>query len=235
MDTKKTKVKVIPESENRFKIVGNLVSIDGDMAVLETNTVSMITGKGYNDQYPIEVDQDLATKLQPLVGTTVGIIGYVEHKTGSIVSYLRALEVKPLPNAIHMNRLKFTGPVYGADLFSRTEDKRQMGNVTFVIASRTLNAVTWRGAVTELRHEKVKRDSVVTLKGRARLREFESQGSVYKTIELTCDQSADVEVHYVPDESDEFSFDGTSAQAGAPAAMADGPKPKKYGSKRNAV
>jgi hypothetical protein len=98
-----------------------------------------------------------------------------------------------------------------------------MGNVSFVIASRMINAVTWRGAVTILREEKVCRNSVITLKGRVRLREYESQGNVYKTAELTCDQSSDVEVHFVPPSTDEFSFDEVSAPAVQAQAEAKAP------------
>jgi hypothetical protein len=187
--------------------------------------MSMATGRVFNDEYPIEVDALIAEKLQPLIGTVVGIIGYVERSASNAVSWLKALDCKAMPNAAHANKVQFTGTVYGADLFSRTESQRQMGNVTMVIASRTVNAVAWRGAVTELRHEKVRREAVVTLKGRIRIREFSSGGNLMKTVELTCDQSADVIVHYVPPVNDnEFTFDEQPAAPTAAAPKASGRK-----------
>ena len=218
----KKQEKVIPGNVNRFKLVGNLIGVEDGKAVVETKMVSMATGKTYVDQYPIELSKDLAEKLSDLSGSTVGVIGYVDHPTGSADSHLVALDVKGQSNAMHFNRLQLTGPIYGADIMSRKEGKRQMGNVSFVIASRMINAVTWRGAVTELRDSKVRRDSVITLKGRVRIREYESQGDLHKTVELICDQSGDVEVHYVPPSGgdDEFGFDDAQA---VPAAMVSAP------------
>jgi len=227
-----TKKNDIPDPVNRFKIIGKLLGVAGDKATIETTIASMATGKPYVNTFPIEVSSEQAEVLAPLVDTTVGVVGYVEKTGDSPVSWLKALEIKALPNAAHHNRMQLTGPVYGADLMSRTADKRQMGNVSFVIASRILNAVTWRGAVTELKHEGVKQNAVITLKGRARLREYESRGEMFETIELTCDQSADVKVHYVPDESDEFALDGAEAQA---PASGGAPVIARKGRKRNAV
>jgi len=221
--------KKIPENVNRFKLVGTLIDLDNEKAVIETKMTSMATGKVYTDPYPIEINSDLEQKLSGLEGTTVGIIGYVDHPAGSSNSHLVAMDVKAQSNAEHFNRLQLTGPIYGADLMSKKEGKRQMGNVSFVIASRMINAVTWRGAVTILREEKVCRNSVITLKGRVRLREYESQGNVYKTAELTCDQSSDVEVHFVPPSTDEFSFD----EVAAPIMTAAAPEAKQAQAKRN--
>jgi hypothetical protein len=206
------------ESVNRFKLVGNLDEVKGDKAII-TTVVPGVTGRAYTNTFPIEVSTEQAEMLAPLQGTTVGVIGHVEKTLESQTAWLKALEVKALPNAAHSNRAEFTGPVYGADIMGRTDGKRQMANITFVIGSRVVNAVSWRGAVTELRHKNVRRDSIVTLKGRVRLREYEQNGELYETIELTCDQSADVKVHYVPDDADDFTFDAAEKPAGtAPAA-----------------
>jgi hypothetical protein len=201
------KIKEIPENVNRFKLIGDLIEVSGDRAIVETKMLSPITGKAYVDQYPIEVNAEIREKLAGLEGTTVGIVGYVDHPADTANSHLSALEAKPLPNGTHYNRAQLTGTVYNADIMARTEDKKAMANVSLIVASRILNAVTWRGAVTELKKEGVRRDAVVTIKGRARLREYELKGDLYKTIELTCDQSQDVEVHYVPPMTDEFSLD----------------------------
>ena len=223
MATKKIE---IPESVNRFKLVGDLISLESDKAVIETHLVSMATGKPYIDQYPILINEDTKAKLDGLQGTVVGVIGYVDHPTGSANSHLVALDVKAQVNATHFNRLQFTGPVFGADLMSRKEGKRQMGNVSLVVASRMLNAIAWKGAVTILKEEKVGRNSVITIKGRVRIREYASGADMVKTVELTCDQSQDVTVHFVPPSTDEFTFDETPAQAptaqvpAAPAAPA---------------
>jgi hypothetical protein len=222
MATKKIE---IPESVNRFKLVGNLIALESDKAVIETVLSSMATGKIYTDAYPILIDDAVKAKLDGLEGTTVGIIGFVDHPAGSANSHLVALDAKAQSNATHFNRLQFTGPVFGADLMSRKEGKRQMGNVSLVIASRMLNAVTWKGAVTILKEEKVGRNSVITVKGRVRIREYASGADMVKTVELTCDQSQDVTVHFVPPTTDEFTFDeaetpAPTAQASAPAAPA---------------
>jgi len=228
--------KKIPESVNRFKLVGNLIALESDKAVIETVLSSMATGKIYTDAYPILIDDAVKAKLDGLEGTTVGIIGFVDHPAGSANSHLVALDAKAQSNATHFNRLQFTGPVFGADLMSRKEGKRQMGNVSLVIASRMLNAVTWKGAVTILREEKVARNSVITVKGRVRIREYASGADMVKTVELTCDQSQDVVVHFVPPTTDEFTFDEAAPQASAPAATASAPAaPAKRQTTRRAV
>ena len=229
MTTKKIE---IPESVNRFKLVGNLINLESDKAVIETVLSSMATGKIYTDAYPILIDDAVKAKLDGLEGTTVGIIGFVDHPAGSANSHLVALDAKAQNNATHFNRLQFTGPVFGADLMSRKEGKRQMGNVSLVIASRMLNAVTWKGAVTILREEKVGRNSVITVKGRVRIREYPSGPDMVKTVELTCDQSQDVTVHFVPPSTDEFTFDEIEAPKSAATASAPASAPAKRLSRR---
>ena len=232
MTTKKIE---IPESVNRFKLVGNLINLESDKAVIETVLSSMATGKIYTDTYPILIDDAVKAKLDGLEGTTVGIIGFVDHPAGSANSHLVALDAKAQSNATHFNRLQFTGPVFGADLMSRKEGKRQMGNVSLVIASRMLNAVTWKGAVTILREEKVARNSVITVKGRVRIREYASGADMVKTVELTCDQSQDVTVHFVPPSTDEFTFDEVEAPKSAATASAPASAPAKRQTTRRAV
>lgn len=217
------------EAMNRFKLVGNLDEVKGDKAIV-TTVIPGATGKPYVNTFPIEVSAEQAEALMPLTGQTVGILGYVEKTPESSVAWLKAMEAKSLPHASHSNRAEFTGPVYGADIMGRTDGKKQMANVSFVIGSRIVNAVAWRGAVTELRHEKVRRDAVITLKGRVRLREYELNGELFETIELTCDQSADVAIHYVPSDKDEFTFDAT---AEAPAAQNQVPAAGRNPSRRS--
>ena len=224
--------KKIPENVNRFKLVGTLTTLENDKAVIETVLSSMATGKIYTDAYPILIDDAVKAKLDGLEGTTIGIIGFVDHPAGSANSHLVALDAKAQSNATHFNRLQFTGPVFGADLMSRKEGKRQMGNVSLVIASRMLNAVTWKGAVTILREEKVARNSVITVKGRVRIREYASGADMVKTVELTCDQSQDVTVHFVPPTTDEFTFDEVEAPKAAATASAPAAPAKRQTTRR---
>lgn len=202
-----------------FKVIGDLVAVAADGIIVNCILTSIATGKKYENQFAIATDAGLS--MESLIGTTIAVIGHLDASSESQRAWMVMDSYAPAPGAMHSNRAMISGMVYSADLFARTPTQRQMGNVAFIVSQKVLNSVAWRGACTELRQKKVRRGAIVTMKGRLRIREFERNEEVVRTIELTADQSADVTVYSVPSEEDEFSLGATAQPAIAPAAAVE--------------
>lgn len=199
------------ESKAVFKIVGKMVGLDGDIATVETNIKGM-TGQVYTDIYPVVVD---AEKAQGLIGQKVGMVGEIVPEVGG-TAYLKALQLVPAPDdAPDANRGKIEGQVLRFDDMPAIDGKRQLGNLAIVHGPGVLNAVAWRGAVSKLRAKGVKQGAEVAVAGRLRMRSFMVAGEPRVTVELSCDQSGDVEVKSAGSGADDFSLDFSTKPEGA--------------------